>query len=232
VVGSFPPDDLAVVHVDGTPRAAQFADSSKLAVGEIVLAVGNPLGLESSVTQGIVSALGRTSTEETGATLAGLIQTSASINPGNSGGALVDLEGHVVGIPTLAAADPQLGGGAAPGIGFAIPSNLVRRIASQLVRYGHVVESGRAYLGIQIGDTGGAGVYVGSVQGGQPAAKAGMSVGDIIVAVAGKPTPTTSALGDVLAGLRPGRRVKVVVERQGGGRKTLEVTLGQYPGGG
>ena len=233
LVGTFVPDDLAVIRVvGGTLRPATFGDSSALDVGDLVMAIGNPLGLQSSVTEGIVSALGRNVGEPNGFTLPQVIQTSAAINPGNSGGALVDLSGRVVGIPTLAATDQQLGGGAAPGIGFAIPSNLVQRIASQLVRFGHVVNSGRAYLGVQIGDTGGAGVYVGSVQSGKPAAKAGMQVGDIIVSVAGKPTPTTSALGDVLAGLRPGQTVKVVVERQGGGRRTLNVTLGQYPGRG
>jgi S1-C subfamily serine protease len=225
VVGSFPPDDLAVVHVDGTPPAARLADSSKLAVGEIVLAVGNPLGLESSVTQGIVSALGRTSTEETGATLAGLIQTSASINPGNSGGALVDLEGRVVGIPTLAAGSPF--GGAAPGIGFAIPSNTVKDIAGQLVAHGKVTSSGRAYLGIEAASlqTGG-GVLVTRVLPGTAAARAGIRGGDVIVAVAGRPTPTLEALSGVLAHEQPGDKVQVRLA--GAGTKT--VTLGELPG--
>ena len=104
-----------------------------------------------------------------------MIQTSAAINPGNSGGALADLQGRVIGIPTLAATDPQLGGTAAPGIGFAIPSNLVRDIATQIIRFGHVVNSHRAYLGVQIGDTNGAGVLVQSVTPGGPAAKAGLA---------------------------------------------------------
>jgi S1-C subfamily serine protease len=225
VVGSFPPDDLAVVHVDGTPRAARFADSSKLAVGEIVLAVGNPLGLESSVTQGIVSALGRTSTEETGATLAGLIQTSASINPGNSGGALVDLLGRVVGIPTLAAGSPF--GGAAPGIGFAIPSNTVKDIAAQLAAHGKVTSSGRAYLGIEAASLQTAsGVLVTRVLPNTGAAAAGLRRGDVIVAVAGNPTPTLEALATVLAREKPGDKVKVKVA--GGGTKTI--TLGELPG--
>jgi putative serine protease PepD len=121
VVGVYVGNDLAIVKVrGGSLPHATFADSSKLAVGEIVLAIGNPLGLRSSVTQGIISALERTQTEETGATLPNTIQTSAAINPGNSGGALVDLDGRVVGMNTLAASSPF--GGAAPGIGFAIPS--------------------------------------------------------------------------------------------------------------
>ena len=165
-------------------RPAAFADSSKLRVGDIAMAIGNPLGLSSSVTQGIVSALGRSSSEGGGVTLPNTIQTSAPINPGNSGGALADIQGRVIGVPTLAASDPQLGGAAA-GIGFAIPSNTVKDIAGQIVRNGKVVNSHRAYLGINIGDTGN-GVYVGSVTSGSPAAKAGIKTGDVIVAVAGQ----------------------------------------------
>jgi putative serine protease PepD len=124
LVGSFAPDDIAVVHAEGASlRSATFAGSGVLQVGDIVLAIGNPLGLRSSVTDGIVSALGRTVGEPNGVVLPDVIQASAPINPGNSGGALVDLQGQVVGIPILAATDPELGGGAAPGIGFAIPSS-------------------------------------------------------------------------------------------------------------
>jgi putative serine protease PepD len=102
LVGSYAPDDLAVVDIGRGHgiSAARFADSSKLAVGEVVLAEGNPLGLQSSVTEGIVSALGRNVSEGQGVVLPSAIQTSAPINPGNSGGALIDLEGRVVGIPT------------------------------------------------------------------------------------------------------------------------------------
>jgi putative serine protease PepD len=122
LVGAYPPDDLAVVTIGGKGiKPARFADSSKLAVGEIVLAVGNPLGLQSSVTDGIVSALGRDVSEGRGVVLPNTIQTSAAINPGNSGGALINLQAQVIGIPTLAAANPQLGSPAA-GIGFAIPA--------------------------------------------------------------------------------------------------------------
>jgi S1-C subfamily serine protease len=140
-----------VIKVSGARalQPATFADSSKLQVGEIVLAMGNPLDLASSVAEGIVSAVGRTVTEPRGsswpgATLPDTIQTSAAIDPGNSGGALVDLAGDVVGIPTLAAIDPQTGGGAAPGIGFAISSNIVRDIAGQLVKNRKVLHSHRA----------------------------------------------------------------------------------------
>jgi S1-C subfamily serine protease len=119
-------------------KPATFGDSSKLVVGDIVLAVGSPLGLQGSVTEGIVSALGRDVPESTTVILKNVIQTSAEINPGNSGGALVDLAGEVVGIPTLAALDPQLGNSAAAGIGFAIPSNDVVAVARQLIAHGRV----------------------------------------------------------------------------------------------
>ena len=136
LVGTFAPNDLAVIHTSGgTLTPATFGDSSALVVGDIVLAIGNPLGLQSSVTEGIVSATGRTVSEPGGAALPNVIQTSAPINPGNSGGALVNLAGEVVGIPTLTATDPQIGG-AAVGIGFAIPSNTVRRVADQLIGEG------------------------------------------------------------------------------------------------
>jgi putative serine protease PepD len=134
VVGADPAHDLAVVRLSGaTPAPATFADSPSPQVGDLVLAIGNPLGLRSSVTQGIVSSLNRSVSEGNGVTLSPVIQTSAAINPGNSGGALVDLTGKVIGIPTLAALDPQLGGGQAPGIGFAIPSSTVRQVASRLI---------------------------------------------------------------------------------------------------
>ena len=141
LVGRFAPDDIAVIRVSGahlTP--APFADSSKLEVGDVAIAIGNPLGLRSSVTDGIVSAFRQGVSEGNGVALPLMIQTSAAINPGNSGGALADLQGRVIGIPTLAATDPELGGTAAPGIGFAIPSSLVKDIATQIIRFGHVVE--------------------------------------------------------------------------------------------
>jgi S1-C subfamily serine protease len=214
LVGSFPADDLAVLHVDaGGLRPAAFADSSSLQVGDVALAIGNPLGLQSSVTEGIVSALGRTVNEENGVTLPSVIQTSAPINPGNSGGALVDLQGQVIGIPTLAATDPELDGGTAPGIGFAIPSNTVRDIATQLISQGKVTSSHRAWLGVEVAATTSGGVLVSQVAAGGPAAKAGQA-----------------SLADVLAGLRPGQAVTVSVVHADGARRTVRVTLGQFPG--
>jgi putative serine protease PepD len=142
LVGTYPAGDIAVIHVAATNlKPATFGDSSSLVVGDIVLAVGNPLGFQSSVTQGIVSAVGRQVPESKTVTLPNVIQTSAEINPGNSGGALVNLAGEVVGIPTLAALDPEFGNTPAAGIGFAIPSNVVVDVAGQLITHGRVVSS-------------------------------------------------------------------------------------------
>jgi putative serine protease PepD len=231
LVGSFPPDDLAVIKVSGAHlKPATFADSSTLQVGDLAVAIGNPLGLQSSVTEGIVSGFRQAVQEDSSVTLPSMIQTSAAINPGNSGGALVDIQSRVIGIPTLAATDPQLGGGSAPGIGFAIPSNLVKDIAGQIVTNGKVVNSHRAYLGIRVGDTNGNGVIVGSVTADGPAANAGLHAGDVIVSLDGKPTPTTAVLTSLLAELKPGRKVPVVVKHQNGTKATLQLKLGTYPG--
>jgi S1-C subfamily serine protease len=230
-VGSFAADDLAVLHVDAKGlHPAGFADSSKLQVGDVALAIGNPLGLQSSVTEGIVSALGRTVNENNGVALPNVIQTSAPINPGNSGGALVDLQGQVIGIPTLAATDPQLGGGAAAGIGFAIPSNTVRDIAAQLIGQGKVTNSRRAYLGVEVAATTSGGVLVTKVQPDGPAAKAGLRAGELVTTVDGTATPDPATLADVLAGLDPGQAVTVTIARHDGPGLTLRVTLGHLPG--
>ena len=229
LVGSFTPDDIAVIKISApglTP--AVFGDSSQLAVGDFVLAMGNPLGLQSSVTEGIVSALGRSVAEPGGNALPDVIQTSAAINPGNSGGALVDLAGHVVGIPTLAASDPQIGG-SAPGIGFAISSNRARTIADQLIASGQVTSSGRAYLGVQLGDTN-QGVGVFSVVTGGPSDKAGMQAGDLILSIDGQDTPDSGTLAEIVATLHPGDVANVEVQHQNGTKATLNVTLGEMPG--
>ena len=231
LVGDFAADDLAVLHIDASGlHPAAFADSSKLQVGDVALAIGNPLGLQSSVTEGIVSALGRTVNEDNGVALPNVIQTSAPINPGNSGGALVDLQGQVIGIPTLAATDPQLGGGAAAGIGFAIPSNIVRDIAAQLISQGKVTNSHRAWLGVEVAATTTGRLLITKVATGGPAAKAGIRAGDLVTAVQGTATPDPPTLADVLAGLHPGQTVRVAVARPGGTSRTVRVTLGQFPG--
>jgi S1-C subfamily serine protease len=230
LVGTFPPDDLAVVRVSGSgaPAAAKFDDSSTVKVGQIVMAVGNPLGLESSVTDGIVSSTGRTVSEGGGVVLPSTIQTSAPINPGNSGGALVGLDGDVIGIPTLAAVTPDLG--AAPGIGFAVPSNTVKRIADQLISSGKVTDSGRAALGISgtnvvTGSGAPFGVLVQSIEPDKAAQAAGISPGDVITSVAGKPTTTMEELQSVLADLSPGQTVPVEVVHSDGSRASYQVTL-------
>ena len=232
LVGAFPANDLAVIRVQGVRlRPAAFASSAKVEVGDIVLAIGNPLGLRSSVTEGIVSSLGRTVNAGGGVVLPSVIQTSAPINPGNSGGALVDLAGRVIGIPTLAALVPELGGSPAPGIGFAIPSDTVRKIADQLVEHGRVRESGRAFLGVRVASIVGGGVLVAGIDPGGPAARAGIRPGTIIVAVANEPTPTADVLVSVLATLKPGQRVPVDLLLPNGRRRTVTVTLGELRGG-
>jgi S1-C subfamily serine protease len=226
--GVFTAGDLAVVTLEGPrPKPAAFADSSRVRVGQYALAIGNPLGLRSSVTQGIVSSTSRTIPEGDGVALPSVIQTSAPINPGNSGGALVDVTGAVIGIPTLAALDPELGGSAAPGIGFAISSNTVRAIATQLVAHGRVLHSGRAWLGVQL-RTVLNGVIVASADRNGPAQRAGVRAGDVIVSLAGRPAASVDDVAAVLASNRPGRRVGIVL-RGPEGERSASVTLGELP---
>ncbi|MFG2427016.1 S1C family serine protease [Streptomyces sp. NPDC048590] len=239
LVSTYPEQDLAVVKLDDVPdglRAAEFGNTDEVEVGQIVLAMGSPLGLSSSVTQGIVSAVGRTVSESrsgggTGATLADMVQTSAAINPGNSGGALVNLDSEVIGIPTLAATDPQLGDSAAPGIGFAIPVSMVRTVADQIIKSGKVTDSGRAALNITgrtvvDDDYKPAGVAIVSVEKGGGASDAGLRVGDVITRIGDDRITTITSLSEALAGDKPGQKVKVTYTR-GGSQRTAEVTLGE-----
>ena len=241
LVYSYPTNDLAVIKLNTPPsglKPAVFADSSKVAVGQIVLAMGNPLGLSSSVTQGIVSAVGRTVSEPAsegspGATIPNMVQTSAAINPGNSGGALVNLSNQVVGINTLAANDSNEGGGQAPGIGFAIPASTVTNLANQMIKDGKVVDSGRAALGIStrtlLADSSGNGTETGAgvvaVTAGGPAAAAGIQPGDVITKLGGTVIASSSQLSEVLATMQPGQKVPVTFVRDGSTR-TVTVTLG------
>jgi putative serine protease PepD len=234
LVGAFSPDDLAVIRLtSGKPPAATFAaDSAKLRVGQLALALGNPLGLRSSVTQGIVSSVGRTVSEGDGAVIAAAIQTSAAINPGNSGGALIDIDGNVIGIPTLAATVSDLGGSSsqAAGIGFAIPASTVRRIAGQLISSGKVTDSGRAFLGVSVATlVSGEGVVVSEVTADSAADKAGIERGDVIVSVAGTDITSGDDLSVRLAELQPGQTVPVKIQRPDGTKKTLQVKLGETP---
>ncbi len=223
VVGKFAADDLEVIRVEkdaGSLKPAKFADSNKAQIGQIVLAMGNPLGLTDSVTQGIISATGRSvGSSEPGGTalITPAIQTSAAINPGNSGGALVELNGRVIGIPTLAAQLPG-NAGAAPGIGFAIPSDTVRRIADQLIESGRVSSSGQASIGITAQTAANSagrpvGVAVIAVAGGGTAATAGVKPGDIIVALDKSKVSSLEDLEGMVAGLKPGNPVTIYYTR-------------------
>lgn len=239
LVSAYPEQDLAVIKLKDVPsglKAATFGDSTKAEVGQIVLAMGSPLGLSSSVTQGIVSATGRTVSEGrrgggTGATIGNMVQTSAAINPGNSGGALVDLDGQVIGIPTLAATDPDMGDSAAPGIGFAIPSSMVKTVADQIIKDGKVTDSGRAALGITgrtvLGeDYRPAGVAVVEVREDGAADDAGLRPGDILTKLGDEAITTIESLSEVLAGDRPGQKTSVTYVRDGD-EKSADVTLGE-----
>jgi S1-C subfamily serine protease len=234
LVGSYPASDLAVIRVDSPDGLipASFGDSDKAQVGDVVLAVGNPLGLSGSVTEGIISATGRVVTEpgsggSAGTVLPDAIQTSAPINPGNSGGALVNTAGQVIGIPTAAASSAQ-------GIGFAIPAKLARDIAGQLITSGHVTSTHRAAIGAQIAnligpDGAAAGPGIVAVTPGGPADRAGLRAGDVIQSMGGARTPDVAALTAALAATDPGRTVPVTVQR-GSQALTVQVTLGELPG--
>ncbi|WP_309051418.1 trypsin-like peptidase domain-containing protein [Streptomyces sp.] len=239
LVSAYPEQDLAVIKLDSVPqglKAARFGDSAKVDMGQIVLAMGSPLGLSGSVTQGIVSATGRTVSEGragggTGATIGNMVQTSAAINPGNSGGALVNLRSEVIGIPTLAASDPQMGGGAAPGIGFAIPASMVRTIADQIIRDGRVTDSGRAALNISgrtvlSDDYDPAGVAVVEAPANGAAGAAGLRPGDVITRIGDDEITTITSLAEALASRRPGEKVTVTYVR-GAQTRRAEVTLGE-----
>ncbi len=237
LVGEFTPDDLAVIKVgkgSGSLRPAKWANSADTHIGAIVLAIGSPLGLTDSVTQGIVSATGRIVTGprvpgHPPTVIVDALQTSAAINPGNSGGALMLLSGHVLGIPTLSATDPQMGG-PVEGIGFAIPSNTVMSISRQLITKGKVTNSDRASLQIQ-GETHvnssrkPDGVTVVSAKPGGAAARARIKESDVIAGINGHATPDIAALEDALIEYRPGQRVTVEVLRNGNPRQ-VNVKLG------
>ena len=174
--------------------------------------------------------------------LTGLVQTSAPINPGNSGGALVDLQGQLIGIPTLAAADPQ-SGTAAEGIGFAIPSNRVKFVAQQLIQQGHLTNTGQGFIGVrgadvtpQIAAANGLSVQSGvlvsafanDASGKSPAQQAGVRTGDIITAVNGQTINDNGDLASALISLSPGTQVTLSIQR-GNSQRTVKVTLGERP---
>jgi S1-C subfamily serine protease len=246
VVGTDPQDDLAVLKIAATNlQPITFADSSEVQVGQFALAIGNPLGLEDSTTFGIVSAVNRAESEQPGgpaAVLAGMIQTSAPINPGNSGGALVNLQGQLIGMPTLGAANSQ-NGGTASGIGFAISSNRIKFVTDQLIQNGKLTSTGQGFLGIegqditpQLAASQGLSVQQGvlvqgfasDTSGKSPAQQAGLQAGDVIVAVNGQAVTDNVDLAGRLLVESPGTTVTLTVQR-GSSQQTIQVTLGERP---
>jgi len=234
IVGLDPRTDLAVIKVDFDDLPVlPFGDSDKLRVGEWVMAVGNPFGLNHTVTAGIVSAKGR------GGVLAqnsyeNFIQTDAAINPGNSGGALVDLDGNLMGINT--AISTRTGG--YQGVGFAVPANMARDIMTRLVRDGRVT---RGYLGVQIGNLdvdvaasmgleGTDGAVINSITDDGPAKDSDLQVEDVIIALNGADVADTDDLRKRIANIAPGTEVELGVIRDGAPR-TVTIELGELPDG-
>jgi Do/DeqQ family serine protease len=231
LVGRDSKTDLAVVKIDPGAvvlPAAALGDSDKLRTGQWAIAIGNPFGLDRTVTVGIISATGRTRVGV--ATYEAFIQTDASINPGNSGGPLLNLDGRVIGINTAIVSSGQ-------GIGFAIPINMAREVLNQLIATGRVV---RGWLGISIQDltddlaagfgvTGTGGVLVADVLKGGPAEAAGMKPGDIIVELGGAPIKEVTDLQKRVAAIRPGHTAALTVVRDRQPAR-LTVKVGEQPG--
>jgi serine protease Do len=231
IVGTDPESDVAVLRVAAKNLPAiEMADSSKLRVGDLVLAVGNPFGLGQTVTMGIISATGRANIGITD--YEDFIQTDAAINPGNSGGALVDMNGRLVGINTAIVSRS----GGYQGICFAIPSNMAVQIKDAILSHGKVM---RGYLGVAIQNVtedlarsmnlqARRGVLVSDVTPNSPAAKAGIKRGDVILSVNGNATNTPAQLRNHVALAGKGSKVKLEVERDHKPR-SFEVTLGETP---
>jgi putative serine protease PepD len=236
IVGTDSTTDLAVLKLSGVSglRAATFAPSEKVLVGQAVLAVGAPLGLSNTVTQGIVSTLHRpVRTGESGASSQAVIdavQTDAAINPGNSGGALVDLAGRVVGINSAIATTGSSGTGQSGniGVGFAIPSETATKVADQLIASGKATHS---QMGVSVADAQGStdgapgiGAAIRAVSSGGPAAKAGLRAGDVVTKVDDRRVTDADSLIVAIRAHEPGSTVSVTYTRSGATR-TAEVTL-------
>jgi S1-C subfamily serine protease len=219
IVGEDPDTDLALLRLarGGLP-AATLGESQRLRVGQLVVAIGNPLGLQATVTAGVISALRRTLRGMSGRLIEDVIQTDAALNPGNSGGALVDSAGRVIGITTA-----TIGG--AQGICFAVPIDTAMWVVPELLREGRVV---RGYLGLagqtqpfdrrlgrRLGLAVPAGVLVAGVADGGPAATAGLRQGDLILAIDGEPTPSVDAVHRLLGRHAIGRTLSLRVLREG-----------------
>lgn len=232
IEGVDPSTDVAVLRLAGAAEAfetIELGDSERLQVGDWVLALGNPLGLDFTVTAGIVSAKGRQLAGE-GTQLEAYIQTDAAINPGNSGGPLIDLAGRAIGINAAI-----YGGVRYVGYGFAVPIDLARRVAADLVEFGRVH---RPRLGVRVSDVTAvdaeaygldrvSGAEVNGVEPGSPADHAGLRPGDVIVQVDSDPIPDATRLTTLLAQLRPGDTVTLTIVREGE-RLTVPATLGEF----
>lgn len=229
IIGKDEQTDLAVIKIEKTGLSkAEFADSDSIKVGEFAMAVGNPLGMQSSITCGVVSAVNREVTDSDGKTFK-LIQTDAAINSGNSGGALVNSDGKVIGINTL-----KLSGTGIEGMGFAIPINSTTDITSQLIQYSKVK---RPYIGISGLDlneqTAKAynlvlGVYVKTVEDFSAAEKAGIKPGDVIIEAEGKKITKMDELNEIKNTHKIGEELKIKVNRDGS-EKDLTIVLGEQP---
>ncbi|MGN1297412.1 MAG: S1C family serine protease [Clostridia bacterium] len=229
IVGMDDQTDLAVIKIDKTGLSkAEFADSDNIKVGEFAMAVGNPLGMQSSITCGVISAVNREVIDSDGKKFT-LIQTDAAINSGNSGGALVNSEGKVIGINTL-----KLSGTGIEGMGFAIPINSTTDITSQLIQYSKVK---RPYIGISGMDLDEqtakkynlvAGVYVKSVEDFSAGEKAGIKAGDVIIEAQGEKISTMDKLNEIKNSHNIGDELKIKVNRDGQ-EKELTITLGEQP---
>lgn len=232
VVGTDPKTDIAVLKIDAKDQsfpALTAANSERIEVGDVVLAVGNPFGIGQTVTMGIVSATGRATL---GMEYEDFIQTDAAINPGNSGGALVDAQGRLVGINTAILS--RSGGN--QGIGFAVPINLARHVMESIIEHGRVI---RGFLGVNIQDVTPAlaekfglkeheGALVAEVTKGSPAEKAGIEAGDVIVEFDGKAVRDSRHLKLQAGQTAPGKEVAVKISRDGS-TKNLEITLKEFP---
>jgi putative serine protease PepD len=223
VVGTDPSTDLAVLKVDA-PSSVLYpltiADSNKVQVGDNVVAIGAPFGLAETVTAGIVSALHRQMTSPNQFAIDDSIQTDAAINHGNSGGPLLDAQARVIGVNSQIESDS----GGSDGVGFAIPSNTIKSIASQLISSGKAVH---AYLGVELGENS-ATARVVTVRSGTPAAKAGLRAGDVIVSLGGTKISSADELRTAISSRKPGDHVSVTYTRNGK-RHTVSLTLATRP---
>ncbi|MCW2670143.1 MAG: Peptidase and chymotrypsin/Hap [Frankiales bacterium] len=235
IVGTDITTDLAVIKIDGQTglKAATFAASDALKIGQAVIAVGAPLGLSNTVTEGIVSTLHRpvaTGDSTSSQAVIDAVQTDAAINPGNSGGALVDLAGRVVAIPSAIASTGSSGSGQSGniGVGFGIPSETATKVADQLISTGHAVHSqigvGLASDSSSSTGTPGNGATIANVNAGSPAAKAGLQAGDVVTKVNSRLITDSVSLIAAIRSYDPGTTVTLTYTR-GGSPKTTKVTL-------